>query len=103
MGLLFIIHYGRTLLTSKGNRSSLFSLILSLSFSSLFSYHSPPFSLTTICTWRYLGIDHCVLEISLPILVLSQVFVKSELKVGVIYVKENQYTEEEIFDNCEHR
>ena len=26
-------------------------------------------------------------------------FIKSELKVGVIYVKENQYTEEEILDN----
>lgn len=30
---------------------------------------------------------------------LSQVFIKSELKVGVIYVKEGQYTEEEILDN----
>ncbi len=30
-----------------------------------------------------------------------QVFIKSELKVGVIYVKENQYTEEEILDNNE--
>jgi RAP1 GTPase activating protein 1 len=29
----------------------------------------------------------------------SQVFIKSELKVGVIYVKEGQYTEEEILDN----
>lgn len=28
-----------------------------------------------------------------------QVFIKSELKVGVIYVKEGQYTEEEILDN----
>ena len=28
-----------------------------------------------------------------------KVFIKSELKVGVIYVKENQYTEEEILDN----
>jgi hypothetical protein len=27
------------------------------------------------------------------------VFIKSELKVGVIYVKEGQYTEEEILDN----
>lgn len=26
-------------------------------------------------------------------------FIKSELKVGVIYVKEGQYTEEEILDN----
>lgn len=31
-----------------------------------------------------------------------QVFIKSELKVGVIYVKENQYTEEEILDNNEN-
>ena len=31
-----------------------------------------------------------------------QVFIKSELKVGVIYVKENQYTEEEILANNEH-
>lgn len=30
---------------------------------------------------------------------LSQVFIKSELKVGVIYVKEGQYNEEEILDN----
>ena len=29
-------------------------------------------------------------------------FVKSELKVGVIYVKEGQYTEEEILDNNDH-
>lgn len=28
-----------------------------------------------------------------------QVFIKSELKVGVIYVKENQFTEEQILDN----
>ena len=28
-------------------------------------------------------------------------FIKSELKVGVIYVKENQYTEEDILDNNE--
>lgn len=28
-----------------------------------------------------------------------QVFIKSELKVGVIYVKENQYSEEQILDN----
>ena len=33
---------------------------------------------------------------------LDQVFIKSELKVGVIYVKEGQYTEEEILDNNEH-
>jgi hypothetical protein len=31
-----------------------------------------------------------------------QVFIKSELKVGVIYVKDGQYTEEEILDNNEH-
>ena len=29
-------------------------------------------------------------------------FIKSELKVGVIYVKEGQYSEEEILDNNEH-
>lgn len=28
-----------------------------------------------------------------------QVFIKSELKVGVVYVRENQCTEEEILDN----
>lgn len=28
-------------------------------------------------------------------------FIKSELKVGVVYVKEGQYTEEEILDNNE--
>ena len=33
----------------------------------------------------------------------GQVFIKSELKVGVIYVKEGQYTEEEILDNNDHR
>lgn len=32
-------------------------------------------------------------------LLLLQVFIKSELKVGVIYVKENQFTEEQILDN----
>ncbi|KAI5646200.1 rap/ran-GAP domain-containing protein [Phthorimaea operculella] len=30
------------------------------------------------------------------------VFIKSELKVGVIYVKENQYSEEDILDNNEN-
>lgn len=30
---------------------------------------------------------------------VSKVFIKSELKVGVIYVKEGQYSEEEILDN----
>lgn len=30
---------------------------------------------------------------------ISQVFIKSELKVGVIYVNEGQFTEEEILDN----
>ncbi|XP_026482262.1 uncharacterized protein LOC113389444 [Ctenocephalides felis] len=33
------------------------------------------------------------------LLKLDQVFIKSELKVGVIYVREGQYTEEEILDN----
>lgn len=28
-----------------------------------------------------------------------KVFIKSELKVGIIYVKENQFTEEQILDN----
>lgn len=37
-----------------------------------------------------------------PSLDQLQVFIKSELKVGVIYVKEGQYTEEEILDNNEH-
>lgn len=31
-----------------------------------------------------------------------QVFIKSELKVGVIFVKEEQYTEEQILDNNEN-
>lgn len=35
------------------------------------------------------------------LLKLDQVFIKSELKVGVIYVKEGQMTEEEILDNNE--
>ena len=33
---------------------------------------------------------------------IIQVFIKSELKVGVIYVAEHQYTEEEILGNNEH-
>lgn len=33
---------------------------------------------------------------------MLQVFIKSELKVGVIYVKENQYTEEAILDTNEN-
>ncbi|XP_046430449.1 uncharacterized protein rsh isoform X1 [Neodiprion pinetum] len=33
------------------------------------------------------------------LLKLDQVFIKSELKVGVIYVQEEQYSEEEILDN----
>ncbi|XP_039293776.1 uncharacterized protein LOC111044358 [Nilaparvata lugens] len=36
------------------------------------------------------------------LLKLDQVFIKSELKVGVIYVKEGQYSEEEILDNNEN-
>ncbi|XKL64913.1 hypothetical protein PGB90_004999 [Kerria lacca] len=36
------------------------------------------------------------------LLKLDQVFIKSELKVGVVYVKEKQYTEEEILDNNEN-
>lgn len=36
------------------------------------------------------------------LLKLDQVFIKSELKVGVIYIKENQYTEEEILENNEN-
>lgn len=39
--------------------------------------------------------------ISCPLLLL-QVFIKSELKVGVIFVKEEQYTEEQILDNNEN-
>lgn len=42
----------------------------------------------------------CCVSLALP--VLRQVFIKSELKVGVIYVKDGQYTEEEILDNNEH-
>ena len=38
---------------------------------------------------------------TLTFLISSKVFIKSELKVGVIYVKENQYTEEDILDNNE--
>ena len=33
---------------------------------------------------------------------LIQVFIKSELKVGVIFIGENQYTEEQILGNTEH-
>ncbi|XP_070543447.1 uncharacterized protein [Ptychodera flava] len=33
---------------------------------------------------------------------LDQVFVKSELKVGIVYIKNGQVSEEEIFGNCEH-
>ncbi|XP_033320930.1 rap GTPase activating protein radish isoform X2 [Megalopta genalis] len=36
------------------------------------------------------------------LLKLDQVFIKSELKVGVIYVQEGQYTEEQILDNNEN-
>ncbi|XP_046666508.1 uncharacterized protein LOC124358259 [Homalodisca vitripennis] len=36
------------------------------------------------------------------LLKLDQVFIKSELKVGVLFVKEGQYTEEEILDNNEN-
>ncbi|KAL7032949.1 hypothetical protein ACKWTF_007435 [Chironomus riparius] len=36
------------------------------------------------------------------LLKLDQVFIKSELKVGVIYVKEGQFTEEQILDNNEN-
>lgn len=35
------------------------------------------------------------------LLKLDQVFIKSELKVGIIYVQEGQYTEEDILDNNE--
>ncbi|TRY78649.1 hypothetical protein TCAL_06617 [Tigriopus californicus] len=41
-------------------------------------------------------------DTSEELLKLDQVFIKSELKVGVIYVKENQYSEEEILGNNEH-
>lgn len=46
-----------------------------------------------------------ILLFSVPPLLVGesrQVFIKSELKVGVIYVKEGQYLEEEILDNNEH-
>ncbi|PNF15305.1 hypothetical protein B7P43_G01006 [Cryptotermes secundus] len=39
------------------------------------------------------------MRVSLRTGVAVPVFIKSELKVGVIYVKEGQYTEEEILDN----
>lgn len=42
------------------------------------------------------------LTVNLLVNPFLQVFIKSELKVGVIYVKENQYTEEEILDNNEN-
>ncbi|KAK3855003.1 hypothetical protein Pcinc_038565 [Petrolisthes cinctipes] len=38
-------------------------------------------------------------DIPEELLKLDQVFIKSELKVGVVYVRENQCTEEEILDN----
>ncbi|XP_071749339.1 uncharacterized protein rsh isoform X3 [Lepeophtheirus salmonis] len=41
-------------------------------------------------------------DTSEELLKLDQVFIKSELKVGVIYVKENQSTEEEILNNNHH-
>jgi RAP1 GTPase activating protein 1 len=41
-------------------------------------------------------------DTSEELLKLDQVFIKSELKVGVIYVQENQYTEEAILANNEH-
>ena len=44
-----------------------------------------------------------LLDTSEELMKLDQVFIKSELKVGVIYVKEGQYTEEEILDNNDHR
>ncbi|CAM1314793.1 Uncharacterised protein g6651 [Pycnogonum litorale] len=36
------------------------------------------------------------------LLKLDQVFIKSELKVGVVFVKENQLTEDQILDNTSH-
>ncbi|KAG1698110.1 Rap1 GTPase-activating protein 2 [Nymphon striatum] len=36
------------------------------------------------------------------LLKLDQVFIKSELKVGVVFVKENQVTEDQILDNTSH-
>ncbi|XP_043201760.1 uncharacterized protein LOC122370333 [Amphibalanus amphitrite] len=41
-------------------------------------------------------------DIPEELLKLDQVFIKSELKVGVVYVKEGQYTEEEILENNEN-
>ncbi|XP_047492045.1 uncharacterized protein LOC125041252 [Penaeus chinensis] len=40
-------------------------------------------------------------DIPEELLKLDQVFIKSELKVGVVYVRDNQFTEEEILDNNE--
>lgn len=41
-------------------------------------------------------------DTSEELLKLDQVFIKSELKVGVVFVREKQYTEEEILGNNEH-
>ena len=40
-------------------------------------------------------------DVTMTYVYCIQVFIKSELKVGVIYVNENQYTEEDILDNNE--
>ncbi|CAG0886584.1 unnamed protein product [Darwinula stevensoni] len=44
----------------------------------------------------------CPIALLSPFEEITWVFMKSELKVGVVYVKEGQYTEEEILDNNEH-
>jgi hypothetical protein len=70
------------------------SFSFSFSFSFLFSREinlNPPLTLGQL------------LDTSEELMKLDQVFIKSELKVGVIYVKEGQYTEEEILDNNDLR
>lgn len=46
--------------------------------------------------------DLRVTDLMLILYFIFQVFIKSELKVGVLFVKEGQYTEEEILDNNEN-
>uniref|UniRef100_T1JIJ7 Rap-GAP domain-containing protein n=1 Tax=Strigamia maritima TaxID=126957 RepID=T1JIJ7_STRMM len=46
-----------------------------------------------------LKLDQKALILCVP--VFMQIFIKSELKVGVLYVKENQSTEEDVLDNNE--
>lgn len=55
------------------------------------------------CNWRSRSsLDILLYNECALLYTVTQVFIKSELKVGVIYVKDGQYTEEEILDNNEH-